>query len=844
MLSSARPQPINAPAPESFLPTFDFEARPKTRPAAPVTPRKQVPLAKRLAAFTFLNLEDIVEEGDDGERHPARGASSPNPLSPSAGGNKASRILGFTRGKNATPIKSAPLPPMASKAYATLVGGPAAPGSRPAFPSPPSKVIRPAVSPMNSDFDAPTVHTKASRGSVGSTDGKEDPKSLAVDLVSIFSVSTSEETDAHNARFSFPMPPNFTPRRGSQSPLDPELSFNAIQSPLSPLSPDSVGSGGSDGSFFSPLFSAGFATPRFPSDAVMALNEGIPPVPQVSKPTTEQPETKSKRPVLSLIPPPLPPPRISPPPTPSDVSGSPQSTSRMDLIASAAKRACPSPDLDPELSAASSASAIASALMRSGTESSTDERSDDDEARDKVNIFGDWELGAPSRSGSIITLTQRAFNSAIRRGSFSTVDAAGTRNGSVGSDHMYDNWEQAIDDIFSLGLASRKPSLTQSRKPSLTSIALAASAEGAASANFSLDVVEDTAFVMDEEMLRKLTESQFLVASRDAPSPPSPLSRAQSPCPSASTTSLASTLSTSVDATSSAPATSSARSSLDDGSSTGHGMALDHELLTPILEEHLSLHTDATLLTRPAKQKPAPVIRSENYPPVAGLRINKAERPRVSTNAVRSVPLPPRPQRPVPVIPPERPPPSQSIPDETNFFSPIYPSGGISSPSQPVDIDSWPAWSTIDVAMETKRVSRRSSAGAMSKFSDDSVEVGRPRKHSGAKVRTPTGPNKPEASEEPVPGRRRMRKNGMSSKANLSPNSSHMSYAFLGLKKRKETPSPTVSPTEAYGGVRFSPKETRPRTSSESNKSEPSSDGGKKNGLKRPPLPLELFIRA
>lgn len=683
----------------------------------------------------------------------------------------------------------------------------------------------------------------------------ENPKSLAVDLVSIFSLSASDEADAYNTRFSFPMPPSFTPRRGSQSPLDPEMGFTSMmQSPLSPLSPDSLTSGTSDYSFFSPLWSSSFTAPAFPPSA--SAETTLPPLalPEKAKETqSEAQKRRSLRPVLSLIPPAGPPPRDSPPPTPSSATHSPCTTDRPEALASSTKRICPSPDLDPELSAVESpCSSIASILLGLSNDVSDEELTDAEEDRDKVNIFGDWNLGAPSRSGSIVTITQRAINAAIQRGSLSTIVAGNTgrgRNGSVASD-MYDNWEQAIDDIFA---TSRKPSLNASRRPSLASIALAASADGAASASTSLDVVEDTAFVMDEEMMRKLMESQFLVPSRNAPAPPSPSSGAPSLCESASnsTTSL---VSTSADATPSASNTSSARSSFEeeDRSNTGHGSAMNQGPLTPIQEEHFVLEVDPILLRRPRRARPVPVVTSPTYPPVAGLRLARAEQGLPSDNSKANIPpnVPARPKRTAPLVT-ERLPPIQSVPEEGAFFSPssITSHSSTNSPfspfSPPVDVDSWPTWSSIDDAIASKRNARRPSGGAvtiMSKFSDDSIDISKPRKRRmkgvATKLSSPLSRVMAEEGEDVL--EKRLRKNGMiAAKVNLNPGSSHTSYKFLGMRKRKDT---DTSPTSKTSPTVKSSKDARPRTSWESNTS--GSSDGKRTGLKRPPLPLELFIRA
>ncbi|KIM33846.1 hypothetical protein M408DRAFT_5312 [Serendipita vermifera MAFF 305830] len=851
----SRPQPITAPAPESFLPSFDFGASPKTKSSAPLPPRKQQQqqpapsLSKRLAAFAFLNLEDIAEEGDDAHAHRSPSSDKITPPA-STTSTKSNRFWEFTRSKN-TPTTPASLPPMSSKAYATLVGGPAtAPSSKSAFSPPLSKVIRQA--PSTSSLER--KRTASREPELDFLEEKEqeetNPKSLAVDLVSIFSVSNSDDAESSSygkTRFSFPMPPSSIPRRGSQSPLDPELSFGSFAT-ASPTSP------GSDYSFFSPMFSASFTQQMFAPDApVQSLSPELPPaispleVIKVEKPKAPKKKRHSIRPLDSL-PPAAPPPRELLPPTPP----SPALSTHSQRVAEAAMRACPSPDLDPELSAASSASSITSVMLGADSSvSSSAEESDADDAAsivgpmkapprkqsavDPVDVWGNWGIGAPSRSDSIVTLTQRTYNATVRgsiatasgpssarNGSFARVDAVGAgRNGSFGSSEVYGDWDKAIDELFSFSAAV-------SRKPSIASIAFAASADGAAHAGTSLDVLENTAFVMDDAMMQKFMESQFLVPTRHAPTPPPTKKSRHSPHAthaegSSSTVSLGQTTSS---ATPSASATSSARSSLDEDRST-------HSHYTPMTPVHDPAEHEATL------------------PVVAPLTITKGAnkaRPVESQPAV-NLTRPPRPARParggksmlsaaapaieLPLISPldltHRPPPTQSVPSESSLFSPSTFSNLSLSPQSPmpgaIDLDSWPVWSGIDIALERKRDLRRPSAGAvtmMSKFSDDSADLRpkRSRKESGVAPRTiKKSANK--SSSSPTA-------------QNMNPGSSHTSYTFLGMKKKI---SPSSSPTSALSPPRESVESARSASSA-------ASDIARKEALRRPPLPLELFIRA
>ncbi|KAG8790817.1 hypothetical protein FRC17_008848, partial [Serendipita sp. 399] len=241
----ARPQPITAPAPESFLPSFDFASPPKTRTPKVLPQRKVPPLSKRLAAFAFL---DIVEEADE----LATALHNPQNLSPVSTSSKGARFWEFGKNKNhnhdkvGSPTTPASLPPMSSKAFATLVGGSATatPGPKPIFTPPPSRVIRPApsIKRATAALNDPLSDFPSDEQLLSMT--PEEKKSLAVDLVSIFSVA-SEDVESGKSRFSFPMPPSFVPRRGSQSPLDPDMSFTSMISPVlnSPISPDSPDSG-------------------------------------------------------------------------------------------------------------------------------------------------------------------------------------------------------------------------------------------------------------------------------------------------------------------------------------------------------------------------------------------------------------------------------------------------------------------------------------------------------------------------------------------------------------------------------------------------------------------------
>lgn len=463
-------------------------------------------------------------------------------------------------------------------------------------------------------------------------------------------------------------------------------------------------------------------------------------------------------------------------------------------------------------------------------------------AVDPVDVWENWGFGAPSRSDSIVTLTQRAYNSAIR-GSISTASSpplptavarSGSvglgsttgRNGSFGSSDVYGDWDQAIDDLFSFSAISRKPSFA--------SIAYAATAEGAASVSTTMGVVESTAFVMDDEMMRKFTESRYLVPTRDAPTPPKHHSTLGGD--SSETEGSMSNLSldqTASSATPSASATSSARSSLDEERST-HS---HHVPLTPVHDSEVpvdSLPAVAPLsLSKGTRPRPVPIVASQSYPPVNPVRPPRA--PRLTSNGkVLTAAQIPEPVAISPLDLTHRPPPTQSVPSESFSLSPsvsalslspqspqsLYPQSAFTTA---LDIDSWPTWSSIDVSFERKRDWRRPSAGAMtmvSKFSDDTVDArpaSKKRRYGVAK----TIKKSPQAQAVAA--------------QNMNPGSSHTSYTFLGLKKKKEN-SPPRGTTAAL-----------PRESVDSARSGSSAVEGsvnRRDGLKRPPLPLELFIRA
>ncbi|CAG7847447.1 SubName: Full=Uncharacterized protein {ECO:0000313/EMBL:CCA73086.1} [Serendipita indica DSM 11827] len=825
MSKRSRPQPITAPAPESFLPSFDFGSpvKPRSGGSKALPKRKMPDLSKRLAAFAFLNLEDIQEEADD--LHAALNAS---PIS-TAPSTKGARFWDFSRPKNSSQRATSPstpqsLPPMSSKAYATLVGGGGTTPSsaKSTFSKTPSSKRR------SSGFSLALAELDQVAEELSPlSPATNENKSLAVDLVSIFSVSTAEDAD-NKTRFSFPMPPSFTPRRGSQSPLDPDISFSTTLSSTSSVSPQSPESGFSDYSFFSPLFSAGFGARTFlPAESLLppvpevAPTESISPLEKVDiSPKKDEPKPKRARPTRPtlVVPPAAPPPHDSPPPTPSSV------TSQRN--AAATLRACPSPELDPELSAHSSTTSIASVLESSESESESVAPSPAPPVVKELppapmpDVFANWDIGSPSRSDSIVTITQRAFNAMRPRGSisniggsFSTVRggsiSAGSpmsRNGSWGSGEMYD-WEQAIDDIY----------LRISRKPSIASIALAASAEGAALPTTSLDVVADTAFVMDDEMRRKLMESQYLVPTRQAPRPPSPArSAASSATKSTTKKEMASSSAASDSDWVSASATSSARSSLDEQRPSpvhSHGPS------TPVYEDDAPIHA--------IKSRPAPLITSPSYPPVNPLRLKRPNLASTLTVPDSKMVLPLDVQSP-------RPPPTQSIPtSDAETSSAIFSPMSATSPPfmQPIDIDNWPLWSSssVDASLEKRRDIRRPSANGtmISKFSDDSVDASKKKRTGTPKTGNRMKKSSPTRVTKPAPSA-------------LSPGSAHTSYTFLGLKRK----APTSSGNTAYAS--FSPKvsqEAAPRTSLESARSG-SSDESKRNGLKRPPLPLELFIRA
>jgi hypothetical protein len=107
----------------------------------------------------------------------------------------------------------------------------------------------------------------------------------------------------------------------------------------------------------------------------------------------------------------------------------------------------------------------------------------------------------------------------------------------------------------------------------------------------------------------------------------------------------------------------------------------------------------------------------------------------------------------------------------------------------------------------------------VSKFSDDTVDA-RPaskKRRDGMAKTIKKSPQAQAAAEQ-----------------NMNPGSSHTTYTFLGLKRKKENSPPRRAAA-------------RPRESVESARSGSSAVEGsvsRRDGLKRPPLPLELFIRA
>ena len=200
---SARPEPIEAAEPMSFLPILDFGSPPKSPKRLPPPPPPPPPPQRKLRSkkshhpvSTFLTLdrlEDIQEEREDGFVPPVpsrrRGADTHR--------KRIARLWDFNR---ASIIQQVP-------------------------PS-------------------------------------SDPKSIAFDTASIFS-NTSE--DDPNNRFSFPLPPNTIPRQGhiedQLSPLDADATFHTLLSPLSPVSP------ATSGSCYSPPSSGAFEhfTPMTPA---------------------------------------------------------------------------------------------------------------------------------------------------------------------------------------------------------------------------------------------------------------------------------------------------------------------------------------------------------------------------------------------------------------------------------------------------------------------------------------------------------------------------------------------------------------------------------------------------
>ena len=213
-----------------------------------------------------------------------------------------------------------------------------------------------------------------------------DSKSIAFDTASIFS-DTSE--DANN-RFSFPLPPNTIPRQGhiedQLSPLDPDVTFHALLSPLSPVSPATSGScysPPSTGAFerFTPL------TPAFSfSNTTHNLVANV--APDDNCLSRSVPHTST---------------------SPSHLSVQPQP-----------QRPCPSPDLDPELCAHSSGSSFDSDEM----DGLTDEPEEPDEFKIIPRLFGSWTFDAGMGIAEEYSPSEDVYDEA--------------------------RWDRAIDEVFAM----------------------------------------------------------------------------------------------------------------------------------------------------------------------------------------------------------------------------------------------------------------------------------------------------------------------------------------------------------------------------------------------------------
>jgi hypothetical protein len=182
-----------------------------------------------------------------------------------------------------------------------------------------------------------------------------DPNSIAFDTQSVFSNTSEDDT---NNRYSFPLPPNTIPRQShiedQLSPLDPDITFHALLSPLSPVSP------ATSGSCYSPP-SSGVSERFAPMTPTFSLNNKM-----HNLAISVAPDDKS----LSR----------SVPHTPT----SPSHLSVQHL------RPCPSPDLDPELCAHSSGSSLNS----SDVDGLAEEPNEPDEFKIIPRLFGSWSFDA------------------------------------------------------------------------------------------------------------------------------------------------------------------------------------------------------------------------------------------------------------------------------------------------------------------------------------------------------------------------------------------------------------------------------------------------------------------
>lgn len=531
-------------------------------------------------------------------------------------------------------------------------------------------------------------------------------KPAPLQTVPIFSSTSSSPLPSP---MNFPLPPNTIPRRPSVedllSPLDPDLSFASLISVGSPSSPASTVS---SASCYSPLFSSTSErftplTPAFSTPAKPALSLQVPSrldVPAV--------------PVSPITP-------SSPTAHASIRSQTPTTT----------HRPCPSPELDPELSGiASSSSSTHSSEVGRLPDSPVDvgEEYEADEFKIIPRLFGSWTWDCTTDEGH------------------------GEQFG--GEDGLEEpHWNQAIDEVFSL-IRTRRPS-AQSELGIVAHDIPVPKFEYTQALPVVHEVSEPLAaeaFQMDEAFLRRLSEDEFLLPSRSAPSPPA------------------------------SPRASS--------SSDGH----QRPVVAPLLVQ------------KPEKPKPAPLVQSPFYPPqrVAALS--------------------------------ERPLPSQGIPVESPPFSPLFSPTSVSPFMQPVDINSWPAWSAYE-----PRIDRRPSASAlslMSKFSDDSVDLKMMRKHSSSrrsKLSMSTTVTSPTKSTMGGTSGWFKRNGRISSALSYSTQASSTPSA-----RNVTSPLPTVAPL-ALNGKRI------PRSSTESNvsfsSSSTTSTNSMRSGLKRSPIPLELFIR-